>query len=442
MVSPASLQSLETSHRSPVKTVPLTLQSWERECHVTRTALSCRAVRAPASMLSLAPGERAEHVVTRVARRLRSLDVFRGITVLGMILVNASDLGGDAYPWLRHAEWNGLGIADLVFPSFLFIVGAAMGLSLRVEPPPPRADAGSISHSRATYLRILRRTLILFGLGLIANWAHSGNFEGMRIMGVLQRIALCYGFVAIVLMRVPRTGQYVIAGSVLFAYWAALAFIAVPAGSDATVFSMNLPSYVDRMLLGDAHLLRAEPYASQFDPEGLLSTLPASVNVLAGAFCARWLIEQPVGSRTSLRLTFGGAAIALIGLGWGAVFPINKSLWTSSFVLVSSGLAAVGLALCHEVVDVRSAGRWLKLCEILGLNAIAAYLLSSLIDIGATEVAVPLFADENTPYVWLREHVLNAIPAPDASLLFAVAELLLVWAVMYALYRRSWFLKI
>jgi predicted acyltransferase len=373
-----------------------------------------------------------------MARRLRSLDVFRGITVLGMIVVNASDLGGDAYPWLRHAEWNGLGIADLVFPSFLFIVGAAMGLSLRVEPPPPLVDAGSISHSSRTYLRIFRRTLILFGLGLVANWAHTSGIEDLRIMGVLQRIALCYAFVAVVLLRVPRTGQYVIAGSVLVAYWAALAFVAVPAGEDATEFTMNLPSYVDRMLLGDAHLL----HAWQFDPEGLLSTLPASVNVLAGAFCARWLMEQPTGSRTSLRLTFGGIVVALVGLLWGSVFPINKSLWTSSFVLVSSGLAAMGLALCHEVVDVRSAGRWLKLCEILGLNAIAAYLLSSLIDIGATEVAVPLFADEDTPYVWLREHVFGSMQAPDASLLFAVAELGLVSAVMYALYRRSWFLKI
>lgn len=364
------------------------------------------------------------------------------MTVLGMILVNAADLGGDAYPWLRHAEWNGLGLADLVFPSFLFIVGAAMGLSLAVDPPPPRADAGSLSHSSRTYLRIFRRTLILFGLGLIANWAHESSWSDIRIMGVLQRIALCYAFVAIVLLRVPRTGQYVIAGSVLVAYWAALAFVAVPAGSDGTMFTMNLPSYVDRMLLGDSHLLHSEPYASQFDPEGLLSTLPASVNVLAGAFCARWLKDQPIGSRTSLRLILAGAAVALVGLGWGAVFPINKSLWTSSFVLVSSGLAAMGLALCHEIVDVRSRGRWLKVCEILGLNAIAAYLLSTVIDIGATEVAVPIFADENTPYVWLREHVLGAVPAADASLLFAVGEIALVTAVMYAMYRRSWFLKV
>lgn len=399
-------------------------------------------VQGPVSTLSLAPGERTKQVVTRAGRRLRSLDVFRGITVLGMILVNAADLGGDAYPWLRHAEWNGLGIADLVFPSFLFIAGAAMGLSLRIEPPPPRADAGSVSHSGRTYLRILRRTSILFGLGLIANWVHAAGWEDVRIMGVLQRIALCYAFVAFVLLRVPRTGQYAIAGAVLVAYWAALAWIAVPAGADATVFSMNLPSYVDRMLLGDAHLLRATPYASQLDPEGLLSTLPASVNVIAGAFCARWLIEQPTGSRTSLRLTLGGIAVALAGLAWGAVFPINKALWTSSFVLVSSGIAAMGLALCHEVVDVRNSGSGLKVCEILGLNAIAAYLLSTVIDISATEVSVPLFADEHTPYVWIREHILDSLASGHASLLFALAELCFVSAAMYVFYRRSWFLKV
>jgi predicted acyltransferase len=391
-------------------------------------------VHAPVSTLHFAPGERTKRVVTQVARRLRSLDVFRGITVLGMILVNAADLGGDAYPWLRHAEWNGLGIADLVFPSFLFIAGAAMGLSLRGEssPQPPAR----------TYLRILRRTLILFGLGLIANWAHSGSWEDVRIMGVLQRIALCYAFVAVVLLRVPRAGQYLIAGSVLVAYWAALAWVAVPAGTDATVFSANLPSYVDRMLLGDAHLLHATPYGSQFDPEGLLSTLPASVNVLAGAFCARWLIDQPTGSHTSLRLSVGGIVVALAGLAWAAVFPINKALWTSSFVLVSSGVAAMGLAVCHEVVDVRKSGRWLKLCEILGLNAIAAYLLSSVIDISATELSVELFDDEHTPYMWIREHVLESLSGPHASLLFALAELCFVTAAMYVLYRRSWFLKV
>jgi predicted acyltransferase len=389
-------------------------------------------VHAPVSTLHFAPGERTKRVVTQVARRLRSLDVFRGITVLGMILVNAADLGGDAYPWLRHAEWNGLGIADLVFPSFLFIAGAAMGLrgeALQQQP-------------RRTYLRIARRTLILFGLGLLANWAQSGSWQDVRIMGVLQRIALCYGFVALVLLRVPRAGQYVIAGSVLVAYWAALAWIAVPAGADATVFSANLPSYVDRMLLGDAHLLHATPYASQFDPEGLLSTLPASVNVLAGAFCARWLIGQPTGSHTSLRLSLGGIFVALAGLAWAAVFPINKALWTSSFVLLSSGVAAMGLAVCHEVVDVRKSGRWLKLCEILGLNAIAAYLLSSLIDISATEVSVELFDDEHTPYMWIREHVLDSLSGPHASLLFALAELCFVSAAMYVLYRRSWFLKV
>lgn len=400
-----------------------------REWQLASSALSCRAVHTPVTTLSFAPGECTKQIAARVARRLRSLDVFRGLSVLGMILVNAADLGGDAYPWLQHARWDGLQLADLVFPSFLFIAGAAMGLSLEA----PRTTR--------TYVRIARRALVLFGLGLAANWIHAASWSDLRIMGVLQRIALCYAFVALVLLRVPRAGQFVIAAGVLLAYWAALAWISVPVGSDAGVFSANLASYLDRMLIGDAHLLRGTPYASQLDPEGLLSTLPAAVNVLAGAFCARWLREQPRGSGTSVRLALLGAAVCALGFGWSAVFPINKALWTSSFVLVSTGIAALGLALCYELVDVRASGQWVTVCEILGLNAIAAYLLSSLIDIGATEVAVPL-GDEHTAYVWLRENILDSLQAPDASLVFALAELLLVWAIMGALYRRSWFLKV
>lgn len=384
-------------------------------------------VRVADSSVSLAEAE------AESPSRLRSLDVFRGLAVLGMILVNAADLGGDAYPFLRHAEWEGLTLADLVFPCFLFIVGAAMGLSMHRASS---AERGGI------YLRVLRRTLLLFALGLASNWLHARGWEDLRIMGVLQRIALCYAAVACVLLNVSQRGQYYIAGSTLLGYWALLAFVDVPAHSNASIFSMNLPSYIDRILLGDAHLLKATPYESQLDPEGLLSTLPAMVNVLVGVFCARWLSRAPRDTRTSLHLFGLGALVVGVGWAWSAVFPINKALWTSSFVLVTSGVAAMALAISFEVVDVRSGVAWLKLCEILGLNAIAAYLLSTWIDIGASEVSVPLFADEDTPYVWLRTHVLDAIPAPDASLLFALAEILFVSAVMYAFYRRSWFLRI
>src|SRR5262249_40585831 len=160
----------------------------------------------------------------------------------------------------------------------LFIAGAAMGLSL--DALPRGAAGGDGARAARTYLRIARRTLVLFCLGLAANWVHAANLSELRIMGVLQRIALCYAFVALVLLGGPRRGQFAVAAGVLLAYWAALAWIAVPVGSDAGVFSANLASYLDRMLIGDAHLLRGTPYASQLDPEGLLSTLPAAVNVL------------------------------------------------------------------------------------------------------------------------------------------------------------------
>jgi len=195
-------------------------------------------------------------------------------------------------------------------------------------------------------------------------------------------------------------------------------------------------------LLGESHLLRAAPYEARLDPEGLLSTLPATVNVLIGAFCGRWLVEQPLASRTTRLMAEAGLASIAFGLGFSVVLPINKTLWTSSFALVSSGLAAIGLAVCYQLADVREGARWLRFAEVLGLNAIAAYLLSTLVDMLATELPLAMLADEQTPYVWLRGHVLQAWNAPNASLVFAVAEVLLIWLVMYLLYRRAWFFKI
>jgi predicted acyltransferase len=371
-------------------------------------------------------------------RRWRSLDVFRGLTVLGMILVNAADLGGDAYPWLRHAEWDGLTLADLVFPSFLFIVGAALGLATANSPS---SDAAPRTPQRLG--AILRRASILFALGFASNVAHARGFSDVRIMGVLQRIGLCYGLAAIVLLYVPRALQPWLASVILLGYAALLAYVSVPddglAGSE---LGSSLPGYIDRRLLGESHLLSAAPYEARLDPEGLLSTLPAIVNVLIGAFCGRWLVEQPLASRTTRLLCAAGLASIATGLGFSVVLPINKTLWTSSFALVSSGLAALGLAACYELADVRERASWLRFAEVLGLNAIAAYLLSTMVDMLATELPLAMLADEETPYVWLRAHVLQAWNAPAASLLFALGEVLLIWLVMYLLYRRAWFFKI
>lgn len=372
-------------------------------------------------------------------RRWRSLDIFRGLTVLGMILVNAADLGGDAYPWLRHAEWDGLTLADLVFPSFLFITGVALGLAAAVGA----AGADPAPRTPQRLGPICRRVSILFALGFASNLAHARGFADVRIMGVLQRIALCYGLAAIALLYVPRVLQPWLVGSILLGYAALLASFSAPdEGLAGSELAANLPAYIDRRLLGESHLLRAAPYEARLDPEGLLSTLPATVNVLLGAFCGRWFVEQPLASRTTRLMFAAGLASIASGLGFSIVLPINKALWTSSFALVSSGLAAIGLAVCYQLADVRAGARWLRFAEVLGLNAIAAYLLSTLLDMVATELPLAMLADEQTPYVWLRGHVLQAWNAANASLVFALVEVLLIWLIMYLLYRRSWFIKI
>jgi predicted acyltransferase len=372
--------------------------------------------------------------------RWRSLDIFRGLAVLGMILVNAADLGGDAFPWLRHAEWDGLTIADLVFPSFLFIVGVSLGLPYSAEVISELRPMRRPSHGS---LQILRRTLILFGLGFASNLAHAQGLADVRIMGVLQRVALCYCLAALVLTYMPRAVHAWVAGGVLVGYWLSLSLISIPSdGAGGSAIGANLPAYIDRSLLGEAHLLRAMPYEAQLDPEGLLSTLPATVNVLIGAICGRWLLARPVASRTSLAFAGIGLGLIALGLGFARLQPINKSLWTSSYTLVTSGIAALGLAACYEVADVRRGARWARVCEVLGLNAIAAYLVSTLVDTLVTEVTLPALPDEATPYVWLRAYPLAEVSPPLASLLFALAEILLVWLVVYLMYRRSWFLKV
>jgi predicted acyltransferase len=383
--------------------------------------------------------------------RWRSLDIFRGLAVLGMILVNAADLGGDAFPWLRHAEWDGLTLADLVFPSFLFIVGVSLGLS---SPEPALAaqlrEQAVVSSQlrplrRASHGagRILRRTLILFALGFVSNLAHAQGLGDVRIMGVLQRVALCYCLAALVLAYVPSAVHVWVAGGVLVGYWLLLHLTTVPlGGAEGSAIAANLPGYIDRALLGESHLLRASPYEAQLDPEGLLSTLPATINVLIGALCGRWLIARPLASKTSA--SFAGIGLCLIALGvvFSLVQPINKSLWTSSYTLVTSGMATLGFAVCYEIADVRHGAHWARLCEILGLNAIAAYLLSTWVDTMVTEVALPALPEEATPYVWLRAHPLAEVSPELASLLFALAEILVVWLAMYWMYRRSWFLKV
>ncbi|NJN38644.1 MAG: DUF1624 domain-containing protein [Acaryochloridaceae cyanobacterium CSU_3_4] len=374
--------------------------------------------------------------------RLRSLDVFRGIAIAGMLLVNQAGLVEQTYPQLRHADWHGWIWADLVFPFFLFIVGAAMAFSLakaRTNRTPPLAIYG----------RICQRSALLFLLGLFLNGFWFYDLRTLRVMGILQRISLTYLLAALVVLKVPRKGQWAITVVLLGGYWLALAFLPVPDfGVGQLTRTGNFDAYVDRLVLGTAHLYAGDQFHSMGDPEGLFSTLPAISTVLLGYFTGDWLRQRVSGlkiktSRQSFILTFYGLISLGLGLLWNFWFPINKKLWTSSYVLFSVGISLILLAACYELIEVRRISRWSKPFEVLGLNAITIFVASVLgikilvlTPIGSRDQPVNLFA-------WLFENLfLTWTSAEFGSLVFALLTLCFWWIVAYSLYRQQWFVKI
>lgn len=376
--------------------------------------------------------------------RLTSLDVFRGIAIASMILVNNPGSWKFVYPPLLHAEWHGCTPTDLVFPFFLFIVGAAMSFSLA-------KDASEKKPSLQVYQRILRRTLLLFLLGLLLNFssvfldvllknAPLSNFGQLRIMGVLQRISLAYGLSALAMLKLSGRNLRRLAVVLLLGYWIALTLIPVPGyGPGHLTPEGNLGGYVDRFLLGTQHLYKGGP----FDPEGLLSTLPATVTVLIGYFTGQWLQTQSVKSRTSLNLVIFGLSCLVLGYSWGMIFPLNKQLWTSSFVVFTAGWALLLLAACYELIEVRNYRKLGFPFEVMGLNAIFVFVASGLVarlllktQIGDSETA------PNT-YTWIYETFFQPWAGPfNGSLAFALTTVLFWWLILYFLYRKQWFFKL
>jgi predicted acyltransferase len=297
------------------------------------------------------------------AERLESLDVFRGVTIAAMILVSTPGTWTAVYPPLDHALWNGWTPTDLVFPFLLFAMGAAVPFALA-----RRRDTRGHVHTH-----IIRRALMLFALGLALNAIETAppiNWTTFRIPGVLQRIAIVYATVACLTERTLRRTQIAVACAALLAYWAAMALVPVPGvGSGVLTPAGNLASFVDRLLLG-RHILQP-----LWDPEGLLSTVPAVATALCGVFAGDWLKEQGAQHR-ALWMWVAGVVVTVVGLLWGRFLPINKNLWTGSFALLSAGLAAQALALCHWAIDVRGWRAWSSPFVAFGRNPLAGYFLS------------------------------------------------------------------
>jgi predicted acyltransferase len=365
--------------------------------------------------------------------RLTSLDVFRGATMAAMVIVNTPGDWGAAYAPLLHAEWNGWTPTDLIFPFFVFIVGVSITLSRR------RAASVPV---------IARRAAVLYGLGLLLALYPRFDFGIVRIMGVLPRLAVCYLAAALVYRalsarddRTRLSVSIVVAGGLLAGYWALMRFVPAPGGvaGDLTP-SGNLGAWIDRTVLGEAHLWRQ---SKTWDPEGLLSTLPAIATALTGIAAGVVLTgARPAGSKTATLVAAGAAGTAL-GLAWNLEFPINKNLWTSSYVLFTSGLASMLLAACYWAIDVRGWRGWTRPFVVMGTNALALFVFSGWLVKTLLLVHAPLADGTSTTlYHAIYARAFQPFASPKlASLAFALAALAGMYVLLELLYRRRWFLK-
>ena len=372
--------------------------------------------------------------VTR--ERLDSLDVFRGITIASMLLVNNPGTWEAVYPPLRHAEWHGWTPTDLIFPFFLFIVGVAMAFSF--------GKLRARNESRSSLLwKSARRAAILFGLGLVMHsypWV-GYDYGHLRIPGVLQRIAMAFLAASLLVLWLGWKGRVAAVVTLLLGYWAMMSWVPVPGvGAGVLEPGKDLGAFVDRAVFGMDHLWES---SRTWDPEGLLSTLPAVATVLLGLFAGEWLRSgrsRPVITRGLLLAGAGGVGLGLL---WDLAFPINKALWTSSYVVLTAGLAALGLALCYWLVDVKGYRRWARPFVLFGVNAIAAYFLSGLM---AREIGMDRLAGEGanaTVKGWIYENAFASWLSPlNASLAFALSFVLFWMAVMWVFHRKGIFLKV
>ncbi len=370
--------------------------------------------------------------------RLTSLDIFRGIAITSMILVNNPGSWNHVYPLLKHAEWHGYTPTDLIFPFFLFIVGVAITFSLAKYTPEYREGKKVISPK--VYLKILRRCLILFLLGLLLNGYPNYDFSTIRIMGVLQRISLAYGLSAIAILHLSRKQIAGLCVMILLGYAIAMQLIPVPGyGAGNLTPEGNLAAYIDRLIFSENHLLGKGKY----DPEGLFSTLPAVVTVLMGYLTGDWLKKQPTKSPTSLNLVIIGLCNIIIGHFWGFIFPINKTLWTSSYVLVTAGWGLILLAICYELIEVRQQKNWAFPFKVMGLNPIFLFVASGFLARILIYTNIPQNGGSINLKTWIYQNLFVSWAGEiNGSLAFAIANIVIWWIVLYGMYQKRWFIKI
>lgn len=364
--------------------------------------------------------------------RWQALDAFRGLSVAGMLLVNNPGTWAHIYAPLRHAEWHGWTPTDLVFPFFLFAVGVSMTLSLGRQ-----LETGA--DRRALWRRAVRRGLMIILFGLLLGGFPRYDLAVMRIPGVLQRIGVVYLLAATAWLFLRPRAQHRLAVGLLVGYWAAMMLVPVPGvGAGSLAVEANLAQYLDNLLL------HGHTWKATWDPEGILSTFPAVVTCLLGAFAGDWMRAGGDPRDRALGLFVASGAAAIAGWVWSAWFPINKGLWTSSYVLLTAGLAGLALVWLWAVIDRRGHGRWAVPLYVFGSNALLAFLGTGLMAKGL--ILVKVTGSDGAPQSlqrWIYEHWFVSWAGPlNGSLAYAVAFVLLWLAILWLPYRKRIFLKV
>jgi len=388
-------------------------------------------------------------------QRFYSLDLFRGATVAFMILVNNAGNWDNIYTPLEHAPWHGLTPTDLVFPFFLFAVGNSLAFVM------PRLQAAG--HS--VFLRkIFTRTLVIFGIGLCLNWFPFVRWEdnhlvfrhwvnpqnpetGVRILGVLQRIALCYCFASLIIYYFNTRTAFLSSIILLLGYWVLCLLLGDP--NDPYSLTGYFGTAIDKRIVGIAHLYRGERVA--FDPEGLASTIPAITQVIFGYFAGNYIMQKGRSYEMMTKLFVAGCLLVFTGYCWDMIFPINKKIWTSSFVVYTSGLAILFLCVLMDIIEFRKGqGKWSKVFDVFGKNPLFIFVLS-----GALPRLLALIRwvdkkDEKgqpvyiTPLPWLYEHI--CMPVSDnlknGSLLYALILVSFYWVIAYLMDKKKIYVKV
>lgn len=373
---------------------------------------------------------------TVTPQRFLSLDVFRGLTVAGMILVNNPGSWSYVYSPLEHASWHGCTPTDLVFPFFLFAVGNAMSFSMK------KFEALG---NTAVIQKILKRTLLIFVIGLLLNWFPfvkwsdgllvGKPFSNLRILGVLPRIALCYGLAAMIIHYLKDKGAFVAAGVLLLGYW----FLLIAFGS-GDPYSLEgyagLP--LDKLILGENHMYKGE--GVPFDPEGILSTLPAICNVIFGYLAGVFIQQHGKTYEMLSRLMITGCILIFTALCWDLVFPINKKIWTSSYVLYTVGIALLLISVLMYVVEFKGRTAWTVIFTPFGKNPLFIYILAGVV---VKLYMLARLPDNQNMYSWLYTKIFQPLAGNmNGSLLFAIFHVALFWLVGWWMDKKKMYIRV